>query len=94
MFFHIFSPNVLCVLRVLWFVKKLRTQPELILPAGTLEKLKFACAYRADAVYAGIPKFSLRARTNSFTQAQLAEGIEYAHERGSQGVRDPQYFCP
>jgi putative protease len=44
--------------------------------------LKFACAYGADAVYAGIPKFSLRARTNSFTETQLAEGITYAHERG------------
>ena len=52
------------------------------MPAGTLEKLKFACAYGADAVYAGIPKFSLRARTNSFTEEQLAEGIEYAHKRG------------
>ncbi len=57
-------------------------QQELVMPAGTLEKLKFACAYGADAVYAGIPKFSLRARTNSFTEEQLAEGIEYAHERG------------
>ncbi len=55
--------------------------PELVMPAGTLEKLKFACAYGADAVYAGIPKFSLRARTNSFTESQLAEGIEYARER-------------
>jgi putative protease len=59
-----------------------RTPPELILPAGSLEKLKFACAYGADAVYAGMPKFSLRARTNSFTEEQLAEGIEYAHARG------------
>jgi putative protease len=52
------------------------------MPAGTFEKLQFACAYGADAVYAGMPKFSLRARTNSFTESQLAEGIEYAHERG------------
>lgn len=57
-------------------------RPELVMPAGTLEKLKFACAYGADAVYAGIPKFSLRARTNSFTIEQLAEGIAYAHNRG------------
>ena len=55
---------------------------ELVMPAGTLEKLQFACAYGADAVYAGMPKFSLRARTNSFTEADLAEGIRYAHERG------------
>jgi putative protease len=56
--------------------------PELIMPAGTLDKLRFACAYGADAVYAGMPKFSLRARTNTFTEAELAEGIAYAHARG------------
>jgi U32 family peptidase len=56
--------------------------PELVLPAGTLEKLQVACLYGADAVYAGMPQFSLRARTNSFTEAQLAEGIAYAHARG------------
>ncbi|MCP4396367.1 MAG: U32 family peptidase [bacterium] len=55
---------------------------ELVMPAGTLEKLKFACAYGADAVYAGMPKFSLRARTNSFSEEQLGDGIDYAHERG------------
>lgn len=60
----------------------MKEQPELVMPAGTLEKLKFACAYGADAVYAGMPKFSLRARTNSFTEEQLAEGILYAHEHG------------
>ncbi len=52
------------------------------MPAGSLEKLKFACAYGADAVYAGIPKFSLRARTNSFTAEHMVEGIAYAHNRG------------
>ena len=56
--------------------------PELVLPAGSLEKLQFACAYGADAVYAGMPQFSLRARTNTFTADQLAEGIAYAHARG------------
>ncbi len=56
-------------------------QPELVMPAGTPDKLRFACAYGADAVYAGIPKFSLRARTNSFTAEQLADGIRYARER-------------
>jgi U32 family peptidase len=58
------------------------TTPELVLPAGTSEKLQFACAYGADAVYAGMPQFSLRARTNSFTETELDEGIRYAHERG------------
>ena len=59
-----------------------KAQPELILPAGSLDKLQVACAYGADAVYAGMPQFSLRARTNSFSEAQLAEGLEYAHARG------------
>ncbi|PID56719.1 U32 family peptidase [candidate division KSB3 bacterium] len=60
----------------------LNSRTELVMPAGTLDKLKFACAYGANAVYAGMPKFSLRARTNSFREEQLAEGIDYAHERG------------
>jgi U32 family peptidase len=57
-------------------------RPELVMPAGALEKLHVACAYGADAVYAGMPQFSLRARTNSFTVEHLAEGIAYAHNRG------------
>lgn len=55
---------------------------ELVMPAGNLEKLKFAFAYGADAVYAGVPMFSLRARENSFTVEALKHGIEYAHSRG------------
>ena len=42
--------------------------PELLAPAGSPEKLKYAFAYGADAVYAGIPKFSLRARGNGFRE--------------------------
>ncbi len=56
--------------------------PELLLPAGDLDKLKYAFAYGADAVYAGVPIFSLRARENGFTIKSLKEGIEYAHARG------------
>ncbi|MBP9779301.1 U32 family peptidase [Candidatus Gracilibacteria bacterium] len=55
---------------------------ELLLPAGNLEKLKWALAYGADAVYAGVPMFSLRARENQFTWESLAEGVEYCHSRG------------
>jgi putative protease len=55
---------------------------ELLLPAGNLEKLKYAIAYGADAVYAGVPMFSLRARENQFTWETLAEGVEYCHSRG------------
>ena len=46
---------------------------ELLFPAGNLEKLKYAIAYGADAVYAGVPMFSLRARENQFNWETLAE---------------------
>lgn len=55
---------------------------ELLMPAGNLEKLKWAIAYGADAVYAGVPMFSLRARENQFTWESLAEAVEYCHSRG------------
>ena len=55
----------------------LRT-PELLLPAGTLEKMRAAFAYGADAVYAGQPRYSLRARNNEFKLEQLATGIAEA----------------
>ena len=55
---------------------------ELLFPAGNLEKLKYAIAYGADAVYAGVPMFSLRARENQFTWEDLAEAVEYCHARG------------
>jgi peptidase U32 len=55
---------------------------ELLMPAGNLEKLKYAIAYGADAVYAGVPMFSLRARENQFSWDTLAEGVEYCHSRG------------
>jgi U32 family peptidase len=55
---------------------------EFLLPAGNLEKLKYALAYGADAVYAWVPMFSLRARENQFTWESLAEGVEYCHARG------------
>ena len=56
--------------------------PELLAPAGSPEKLKYAFAYGADAVYAGIPKFSLRARENGFKDASLKEAIETTHGLG------------
>jgi U32 family peptidase len=53
---------------------------ELLAPAGNLEKLKYAFHYGADAVYAGVPDFSLRVRINNFTKESLKEGVEYAHK--------------
>jgi len=55
---------------------------ELLMPAGDLEKLKFAFAYGADAVYVGAPMFSLRARTNAFTMETLKVAVDYAHHLG------------
>jgi len=59
----------------------LRT-PELLLPAGTLEKMRTAYAFGADAVYAGQPRYSLRARNNEFKLEQLEQGIREAHLLG------------
>lgn len=56
--------------------------PELLAPAGTLEKMRAAYDFGADAVYAGQPRYSLRARNNEFKLEQLATGISEAHERG------------
>jgi len=56
--------------------------PELLLPAGTLEKMRMAYAFGADAVYAGQPRYSLRARNNEFTLEALQTGIAEAHALG------------
>lgn len=56
--------------------------PELLSPAGNLSKLKYALAYGADAVYAGVPRFSLRTRENDFREESLINGIHYAHNFG------------
>jgi putative protease len=58
----------------------MKVKVELLSPAGNFEKLKYALAYGADAVYAGIPRYSLRARENDFTAELLAEAIEYCHQ--------------
>ena len=60
-----------------------RAPAELLLPAGSLAKMHAAFDYGADAVYAGQPRYSLRARNNEFsTAAALGEGIAQAHARG------------
>ena len=56
---------------------------ELLSPAGTLEKLKIAFDFGADAVYGGVSHFSLRIRSGKeFSMEEFAQGIEYAHARG------------
>ena len=54
--------------------------PELLAPAGTLKNLEYALSYGADAVYAGMPRYSLRVRENDFSKVdKLAEGIAETH---------------
>lgn len=57
-------------------------RPELLSPAGTLKAMRYAFAYGADAVYAGMPRYSLRVRNNEFDLPTLALGIEEAHALG------------
>lgn len=57
-------------------------KPEILAPAGSLEKLKVAIDYGADAVYIGGSKLNLRAFADNFSNEQIAEGVKYAHERG------------
>jgi putative protease len=59
-------------------------KPELLLPAGSPEKLKYAVAYGADAVYLGLPMASLRTpgRGEQFTPQNLGSYVRYAQERG------------
>ena len=56
--------------------------PELLLPAGSLDKMRAAFDFGADAVYAGQPRYSLRARNNEFRLEQLQQGITEARARG------------
>ena len=60
----------------------MHTSTELLLPAGSLDKMRAAYDFGADAVYAGQPRYSLRARNNEFRLEQLQQGIQEAHARG------------
>ena len=55
---------------------------ELLIPAGSLDVLKTAVLYGADAVYLGGEAFGLRAKAKNFTNEEIKEGIAFAHERG------------
>jgi putative protease len=61
------------------------SKPELLAPAGTLEKLKWAVAYGADAVYFGAEFGSLRSFAGNFTLDDAKAGLEYLHARGKKG---------
>lgn len=57
-------------------------RPELLSPAGSLETLKYAALYGADAIYCALPKFGMRAAPVNLTTAELTEGCVFAHARG------------
>ena len=56
--------------------------PELLAPAGDLERLEYALRYGADAVYAGLTEFGMRSAPQNFTPEQMAEGAALCHARG------------
>ena len=55
---------------------------ELLVPAGSLDVLKTAVVYGADAVYIGGEAFGLRAKAHNFSLEDMREGVEFAHSRG------------
>ncbi len=57
-------------------------KPELLIPASSLEVLKTAVIFGADAVYIGGEAFGLRAKAKNFTSEEMKEGIAFAHEHG------------
>lgn len=57
-------------------------KPELLIPASSLEVLKTAVIFGADAVYIGGEAFGLRAKAKNFSPEEMAEGIAFAHEHG------------
>lgn len=67
-------------------IERIRTitrKPELLAPAGNLEKLKFAIHYGADAVYIGGQKYGLRSNADNFSFDEMREGVEFARKYGA-----------
>ena len=69
---------------ILFINQSAMKKPELLSPAGTMKNMRYAFAYGADAVYAGMPRYSLRVRNNDFLQQNLRDGIDEAHAQGKQ----------
>lgn len=59
-----------------------KRHPELLIPASSLEVLKTAVIFGADAVYIGGEAFGLRAKAKNFSRSDMEEGIKFAHEHG------------
>lgn len=58
-----------------------KTKLELLAPAGNMEKVRYALAFGADAVYAGVPDFSLRSRLKGFDDGGILEAIDFVHKK-------------
>ncbi|WP_214541440.1 peptidase U32 family protein [Staphylococcus pseudintermedius] len=58
-------------------------KPELLAPAGNLEKLKIAVHYGADAVFIGGQEYGLRSNADNFTMDEIREGVEFANRYGA-----------
>lgn len=61
----------------------MQKKPELLMPASSLEVLRVAVAYGADAVYIGGDLYGLRAKAKNFSMEDMAEGIRFAHQHGA-----------
>ncbi|MGL5295651.1 MAG: peptidase U32 family protein [Culicoidibacterales bacterium] len=68
-------------------------KPELLAPAGNLEKLKVAVMYGADAVFIGGQEFSLRSNAGNFTITDIAEGVAFAKQYGACIYVTTNIFC-
>ncbi|MCL1912272.1 MAG: U32 family peptidase [Leptospirales bacterium] len=63
-----------------------KKHPEILAPAGNLDKLRFAVHYGADAVYLGGSVFNLRIRAGNFTRAELELGIDFCRQNGVKSI--------
>jgi len=68
-------------------------KPELLAPAGSFNKLRYAFAYGADAVYVGGDEFSLRTASKNFSRAELEEAVRYTHALGKKIYVAVNIFC-
>lgn len=67
-------------------MKNLSKLPEIVAPAGNLEKLKFAVLFGADAVYFGGSEHNLRAQSDNFSGDDIEEGVRFCHNNGAKAV--------
>lgn len=65
---------------------KLKTRPEIIAPAGNIDKLKFAVLYGADAVYFGGETLNLRVQSDNFTREDIEEAVGFCRGHGARSI--------